>query len=308
MKTEASVFKLWFCAFFSQRLKFWLTPKIGTIPKKGMVIFMNIFIAGLGLIGGSLAKALKKSNDCLIYGFDSNEASINQALYENMLDYGYTDILNKKFDCDVVIVATPPSIVAETIARLIPRFGENTLFTDVCSVKGNIISEVSKLPCRFVGGHPMAGTEKSGYENSKDDLFIGARYILTEDNPVLSRIIDIIGAEKVIIPYEQHDYLVGVISHIPHIISAGLVNFASNIKDNESLTKLAGGGFRDITRISSSSEYMWQQIIFSNKENMLSQLNDFEKIINDMKINLENDNIDYVLNFFRNAKEFRGEF
>ena len=269
---------------------------------------MKIFNAGLGLIGGSLAKALKKNSECVVYGFDSNEASVSLAFSEGVLDFGYTDIQNKRFDCDIVVAAVPPSVVVETVFKLLPHFSENAVFTDVCSVKGDIIKHIGELPCRFIGGHPMAGTEKSGYEYSNADLFSGARYILTEDDPLLSEMIAVIGAEKIIIPFEKHDYLVGVISHIPHIVSAGLVNFAQNCEDSSVITKLAGGGFRDITRISSSSEYMWQQIIFSNKENMLSQLSDFEKIIHDIKINLENDDIDYVLKFFRNAKDFRGKF
>ena len=268
---------------------------------------MNVFIAGLGLIGGSLAKALKKG-DTTIYAWDSNEISINAALRDGVVNFGYTDILNKKFDCDIVIIAVPPAFVVETTSKLIPHFGKNTIFTDVCSVKADIIKEINTLKCKFIGGHPMAGTEKSGYENSKEDLFENAHYILTEENELLEKMIQIIGAKKVIIPFEKHDYLVGVISHIPHIISAGLVNFADNASDAEIITKLAGGGFRDITRISSSSEYMWQQIIFSNKENMLSQLSDFEKVIGDLKLNLKNDNLDFVLKYFKNAKEFRSKF
>ena len=269
---------------------------------------MNIFIAGLGLIGGSLAKALRKDKNIKIYALDSNEASVNQALSDGVIDYGYTDILNKKFDCDIAVIAVPPALVSETIEKLIPHFDDKVVFTDVCSVKSEIISEVEKLNCKFIGGHPMAGTENSGYLNSKDDLFVNARYILTEENELLEKMIEIIGAEKIIIPSSRHDCLVGVISHIPHIISAGLVNFASKTDDPQTVTKLAGGGFRDITRISSSSEYMWQQIIFSNKENMINQLSDFEKMISDIKSNLENDNIDYILDFFRNAKEFRSKF
>ena len=269
---------------------------------------MNIFIAGLGLIGGSLAKALRKNSDALIYALDSSETAINKALSDGVVDHGYTDILNKKFDCDIVVVATPPAFVVETIEKLIPHFSNKAVFTDVCSVKSEIIKGVMGLSCKFVGGHPMAGTEKSGYLHSKSDLFQKAGYILTEENELLEQMIKIIGAEKIIIPIEKHDYLVGVISHIPHIVSAGLVNFAGGAGEGETITRLAGGGFRDITRISSSSEYMWQQIIFSNKENMLTQLSDFEKIIHAIKLDLENDNLDGVLKFFRNAKEFRGKF
>jgi prephenate dehydrogenase len=284
---------------------------------------MKIFITGLGLIGGSLAKALKANIECTIWAYDSNETSINRALADKAIDFGYTDLQNKVFDADIVIVATPPAIVVETIEKLLPHFGENTLFTDVSSVKGDIYDKIGELNCDFVGGHPMAGTEFSGYENSKADLFKNAYYILTESSlsvkevnswgkspngAKMLKLVEAVGAKPVIIPYEKHDYLVGAISHIPHVVSAGLVNLVYANNEDETLTKLAGGGFRDITRISSSSEYLWQQIIFENKENSLKLLGQYENIIADFKKALENDNIDAIIEYFRQAREFRVKF
>lgn len=273
---------------------------------------MNIFIVGLGLIGGSLAKALKKNSECMIYAYDSNEESIDRALAEKTIDYGYTDLDKKKFDCDIVIIATPPAMVVPMIKTIIPHFNSDAVFTDVCSVKGIVMSEIHELretiKLNFVGGHPMAGTENSGYKNSTPTLFKNAFYVLTEANEKIEKMIELIGAKKIVIGEDNHDYLVGVISHIPHIVSAALVNLANeNDTDEKILQKLAGGGFRDITRISSSSEFMWQQIIFNNKDNMIDLLLKFEDIIKTFREDLQNGDIDKVTEHFRKAKEYRGK-
>jgi prephenate dehydrogenase len=159
-----------------------------------------------------------------------------------------------------------------------------------------------------VGGHPMAGTENSGYKNSTPTLFKNAFYVLTQANEKIEKMIELIGAKKIVIGEDNHDYLVGVISHIPHIVSAALVNLANeNDTDEKILQKLAGGGFRDITRISSSSEFMWQQIIFNNKDNMIDLLLKFEDIIKTFREDLQNGDIDKVTEHFRKAKEYRGK-
>lgn len=273
---------------------------------------MNIFIVGLGLIGGSLAKALKKNSECIIYAFDSNEETIKSALSEKTIDYGYIDLDKKKFDCDIVIIATPPALVVPMMKSLIPHFNSDTIFSDVCSVKGIVLSEINSLKksmnLNFVGGHPMAGTENSGYINSIPTLFNNAFYVVTEENEKINKMIELIGAKKIVIPEDSHDYLVGVISHIPHIVSAALVNLANeNDTEEKILQKLAGGGFRDITRISSSSEFMWQQIIFNNKENMIDLLLKFEDIIKTFRKDLENNDIDKVTEHFRKARQYRKE-
>jgi prephenate dehydrogenase len=273
---------------------------------------MNIFIVGLGLIGGSLAKALKKNSECIIYAYDSNEETIKTALAGKTIDFGYTDLDKKKFDCDIVIIATPPALVVPMIKTLIPHLNSDAIFSDVCSVKGIVMSEIKELrennSFNFVGGHPMAGTENSGYKNSVSTLFKNAFYVVTEENEKINKMIEIIGAKKIVIPEDSHDYLVGVISHIPHIVSAALVNLANeNDSEEHILQKLAGGGFRDITRISSSSEFMWQQIIFNNKDNMIDLLLKFENIIKTFREDLENNDIDNVTEHFRRAREYRGQ-
>ena len=269
----------------------------------------KFFIAGLGLIGGSIAKALKKNCECLIYGLDMDENTISRALADSIIDFGFGNFadIGRKIDCDVVIVATPPNFVVDTVENLAPFFEKDVLFTDVCSIKNDIEGRLENF--NFIGGHPMAGTENSGFESSFAELFENAYYILTKENEKLIDLIKIVGAKPIIIPAAKHDFLVGAISHLPHVVSAGLVNLAAkNDGEDGELKKLAGGGFRDITRISSSDELMWQQIIFHNKSNMISLLDDYENLIKKFKDDLENDRFEDITEYFRSARIFRSEF
>lgn len=270
---------------------------------------MKLMIVGLGLIGGSIAKKIKEvSPESVICAVDPNEATLKKALSEGVIDKGYPAFSKEDTDYEIVLVAVPPYLVASTITQMAPHFSKDTLFTDVCSVKGSLCQAMRQAGIRYVGGHPMAGTEKKGYEGSYAHLFENAYYILTEDDPVMNRFAQLLGATPIVMDAKTHDKTVGAISHLPHVISAALVNLAAqNETEDKKLTKVAAGGFRDITRISSSSEDLWQSIVTENKEEILILMSQYQKILDDFRSTLSQSDKKAVTSFFRSAREFRSQ-
>ncbi|MBP3448194.1 MAG: prephenate dehydrogenase [Clostridia bacterium] len=268
---------------------------------------MKLMIVGLGLIGGSIAKKIKEvMPDSTICAIDPNEKTLQKALLDNVIDIGYPAFSKEETDYEIVLVAVPPQLVVSTILNMAPYFPKETLFTDVCSVKGNLHNTLKQSGIHYVGGHPMAGTEQKGYDGSYAHLFENAYYILTENDPTMMRFAELLGATPIVMDAKTHDKTVGAISHVPHVISAALVNLANmNETEDKKLTKVAAGGFRDITRISSSSEELWQSIVTENKTEVLSLLSQYEAILTNFKTTLEKDDRKGLQAFFRSAREFR---
>ena len=270
-------------------------------------------IIGLGLIGGSLAKALKKYTDINIIAVDINRDNLRKALEEGVISYGMTH-LDFQVDTDVVFICTPVGKVVESVKNIIPYLKRGCIVTDVGSTKKVIMEEVQKfLPDEifFIGGHPMAGTEKAGYDNADADLFVNSNYLLTPSDIVKEDILELfideviikIGAKPVIMDYNKHDAIVGVISHVPHIISAILTNFAYH-KCSEAF-KYAAGGFKDTTRIALPQTEIWKDIICTNKEIILDLLKNYKEVLSDFICYLENDDIDSIQKFLEDARKYR---
>jgi len=270
-------------------------------------------IIGLGLIGGSLAKALKKYTDINIIAVDINRDNLRKALEEGVISYGMTH-LDFQVDTDVVFICTPVGKVVESVKNIIPYLKRGCIVTDVGSTKKVIMEEVQKfLPDEifFIGGHPMAGTEKAGYDNADADLFVNSNYLLTPSDIVKEDILELfideviikIGAKPVIMDYNKHDAIVGVISHVPHIISAILTNFAYH-KCSEAF-KYAAGGFKDTTRVALSQTEIWKDIICTNKEIILDLLKNYKEVLSDFICYLENDDIDSIQKFLEDARKYR---
>ncbi|MGH2330410.1 prephenate dehydrogenase [Thermoanaerobacter mathranii] len=270
-------------------------------------------IIGLGLIGGSLAKALKKYTDINIIAVDINRDNLRKALEEGVISYGMTH-LDFQVDTDVVFICTPVGKVVESVKNIIPYLKRGCIVTDVGSTKKVIMEEVQKfLPDEifFIGGHPMAGTEKAGYDNADADLFVNSNYLLTPSDIVKEDILELfideviikIGAKPVIMDYNKHDAIVGVISHVPHIISAILTNFAYH-KCSEAF-KYAAGGFKDTTRVALSQTEIWKDIICTNKEIILDLLKNYKEVLSDFISYLENDDIDSIQKFLEDARKYR---
>lgn len=228
----------------------------------------KIGFIGLGLIGGSIAKAIRQYfPDCEIVAFDKDKGTLALATQESIIDVAATTIDDNFANCNYLFLCAPVSCNTAYLKQIARYINEDSILTDVGSVKTSIHEEVHALglDAYFIGGHPMAGSEKSGYVNSKAMLLENAYYILTPSDTVplekvqkYTEFVTVLKALPVTLGYKEHDYITGTISHLPHIIAASLVNFVKESDTEEEWMKhLAAGGFKDITRIASSSPTMW---------------------------------------------------
>ncbi len=235
-------------------------------------------ILGLGLIGGSIAKSLKEKLGVKeIYAYSRTYEHVMTAYNDGNITKPFKEINKEFLSTDIVFICSPVSHSVRVLKEYARIFGENTIITDVGSTKGEISNAAKKLGLtNFIGGHPMAGSEKTGYVNSIAHLFENAFYILTvreETNKVLiKKMVDFVssvGAIPLILEADEHDLVTAAISHVPHIIASALVNMVDelNEKDNN-FERLAAGGFKDLTRIASSSPAMWESICMQNKKNI----------------------------------------
>ena len=275
----------------------------------------KVGIIGLGFLGGSLAKSLK-STDILdeIIAFDKNIESLKLAKDENVIN-DYSEKIDEKFyNCDIVFICTPVKLIPEIAKELDEVVNENCIITDTGSTKKNIIETSKYLKHEFIGGHPMVGSERSGYKTSKELLFENSYYIITKSEKTTQRALDIlkeiitaIKAIPIIIEENQHDHITATISHVPHVIAYSLVSLVKQLDDeNETMKNLAAGGFKDITRIASSDPTMWENICSENKEEILKVLSIFKDIINQFEQGISNSETTY--NFFSESKKYRDSF
>ena len=276
-------------------------------------------IVGLGLIGGSLCKALRNR-----YGIEKIVASnrsedvLKEALAEGFIDEYSLEINDMFKGCDVVFICTPVNLIYHYACLLAPIVGKNCVISDVGSTKGHIYDEMKNLgdSITYIGGHPMAGSERFRYNASKEHLFENAYYIITPAEGTdeaktleFKEMVEKIGAIPVIVSPYEHDYAVAAISHVPHIIAAALVNNVKKLdSEKEYMHLLAAGGFKDITRIASSSADMWESIMFENKEDILSVLDSLSDVISDVKKAITDNNRENVYNYFLDAQQYRNSF
>lgn len=283
-----------------------------------MVAFTCGFI-GLGLIGGSIAKAIKnKLPDTYLIAYDTNTASLALAKEEGVIQQTCSCINEEFGKCDYIFLCAPVSHNDENLLTLKKYLSPDTVLTDVGSVKTGIHEHIASIGLnrQFIGGHPMTGSERFGYANSKASLFENAYYILTPTSEVPTEkisayqtLVQTIGAIPLVLPYGQHDYVTGAISHLPHVIAASLVNLVKNSDSKEGIMKMiAAGGFKDITRIASSSPTMWQQICLTNTENISTLLEQYINDLNEFKQILDSKDETALYQFFDTAREYRESF
>lgn len=274
---------------------------------------------GLGLIGGSIAKALRKAYpEIHLIAYDPDTSSVKQALDEHVITQCETGLTDALFTCDYLFLCAPVSHNDNMLSEIKHHLKPGTIITDVGSVKQTTHKSIEDagLSDAFIGGHPMAGSEKTGYANSNPLLLENAYYILTPTKEVsaenvekLQQLVTGIGALPLILDYNKHDYITAAISHLPHIISACLVNLVEKSDDADGLMKMiAAGGFKDITRISSSSPVMWQSVCLTNTENIQKLLGDYiadlQVVQKELTMRSEND----LYQLFDSAKEYRDSF
>jgi len=275
----------------------------------------NIGIIGLGFLGGSLMKSLSKSEKIdKIIACDISEESLKMALEEGVIT-DYTLNVDEKFsDCDVVFISTPVSFIAEYAKALEKVVKPTCIITDTGSTKKTILDASKNLEIEFIGGHPMVGSERSGFATSKELLFENSYYIITksernkpESVELLKELVLEIKAIPIIIDSDKHDYITASISHVPHVVAAALVNMVKELDDeNETMKTLAAGGFKDITRIASSDPTMWENICAENKHEVLKVLRRLIEILQGFESDIEKR--DVIYNFFDSSKKYRDSF
>ena len=239
-----------------------------------MMTDSTIAFIGLGLIGGSIARGIKRANpDTTIMAYMRTRSRLEQAKADGIVDVILDGIGEELRQCDLIFLCTPVEYNAQYLSSIRPYLKPGALLTDVGSTKTDIHEAVTRLGMEqvFVGGHPMAGSEKTGYENSTDHLLENAYYIITptaaSSDQDVERLVDVantIGSIPIVLDYHYHDQVTAAISHLPHIVASSLVNLVKDSDGKDGMMKrLAAGGFKDITRIASSSPEMWEQICMS---------------------------------------------
>lgn len=278
-------------------------------------ISKKILIVGLGLLGGSYAKALKRFG-FHISAITKEQSSIDYALKENMIDEGDT-ALNEKMigDADLVIFALYPHVFVEWIEKNQNLLKSGALITDVTGVKGSIvykIQDILRSDVEFIAAHPMAGLEVSGVENSTDKMFHGANYIVTPTEKNTPEAIQtcmelgkLLGFAKVsVLSPEEHDEMIAFLSQLTHCIAITLMT----CNDKENMENFTGDSFRDLTRIARINDLMWSELFVTNKEALLEQMNLFIDKFNELKKMVESEDIDNMRNMMRHSTERRALF
>lgn len=274
---------------------------------------------GLGLIGGSIARALKQNrNDIRILACDVNSDTLQLALSEQIADAVYSAPCEAFGACDFIFLCAPVAHNDANLLEIIKYKKESCVLTDVGSVKTPIFRHIESLGLTdcFIGGHPMAGSERFGFANSKASLLENAYYIMTPGKGVpadkietFRGLIESMGAIPLLVDCEKHDYVTAAVSHLPHVIASSLVNLVRDHDDENGLMKsIAAGGFKDITRIASSSPVMWQQICLTNTVNISGLLQDYIDSLTQIKEKLDNQNPEALYHFFDEARLYRDSF
>lgn len=278
---------------------------------------MKIGIVGLGLIGGSLAIAAKERLGAEIVALSRSEAPLKKAYDDGIVSEYSVESMEMFSGCDIIFVCTPVDKIAGYCQRLRQYVGKDTIISDAGSTKERICREMEKISdISFIGGHPMAGTQYSGYGAAMGNLFENAVYVITPlENSKKSHIkkltdfIKAIGAKPVVMEADRHDRTVAAVSHVPHIIAYALANEVAELEDSrKSMQTLAAGGFKDTTRIASSSPEVWSAICRENKDNVINVTKAFMEKMQEALTLLENEQYDGLSQFFKSAKLFRDGF
>lgn len=277
----------------------------------------KITIIGLGLIGGSMGLALKKRLPHLeICGVDRDGEALEEALRRGAIDQACRDIGEGVREADLVFLAAPMAAMQRITWEMVPSLKQGAIVTDVGSTKANIVAMMEELlppGVLFLGGHPMAGSEKWGIKGSNELLFENAAYILTptprtsiETMDTIRGLVETIGARVIILSPEDHDCKVAAVSHLPHLAASALVNTVGVLEDSDGgYFALAAGGFRDTTRIAASNSEMWCDIMLRNKEALLPLVRNFRFVLREFEEVLEDDDSSGLLNLLIGARQWR---
>jgi prephenate dehydrogenase len=288
----------------------------GNVTERKSIHMKTYAFIGLGLIGGSIAKAIRKYEpDSTILAYARHKETLEAALDERVIDGMLTAEDPRYAQCDYIFLCAPVEFNLQYLEQLKDVISSDCILTDVGSVKSMIHDKVEELALgtHFIGGHPMAGSEKSGFAYSSDRLIENAYYILTPGNGVpvakiaeFSDLISRLCAIPMVMTPEEHDYITASVSHLPHLIAYTLVNLVKELDDEqEHMKTVAAGGFRDITRIASSSPEVWQHICLENPKNINAVLDEYIRRLIEIRCLVDEQNAEKLYELFESAKDYR---
>lgn len=281
-------------------------------------MFQRVCIVGIGLIGGSFGLALKQLGLAReVIGVARRQSSLDEALQCGACDFATSDLVEAATGADLVFLSPPVGQMRAICERIAPVVALGALVTDAGSTKAQIVADCEPLfvgRAHFVGGHPMAGSEKVGAAAGRADLFHHATWVLTptpqSDAHALQTLRDLVeklGARPLVLEPGAHDALLAVTSHLPHITAAALVHsFLGAKAKNDAATQLVAGGWRDGTRVAAGSPEMWRDICVANRAAVLASLHDFRAQLDDFRAALEDESA--LLAWFEEAARERREF
>jgi prephenate dehydrogenase len=287
------------------------------------MIANRVLVIGLGLIGGSLARALKDRRVCAhVLGNSRSPDTVTKALERGVIDVGSNhlpELLSQLKENDVVVIATPTLSVKIILEQLLGVVERGVIITDVASVKGSVVNDAKAVygavPQKFIPGHPIAGSEKNGIDAVNPDLFVRHEVILTplenSDPSAINIVKDLwkaVGAEVSQMAVEEHDAVLALTSHLPHMLAYTLVDTLAERSRNNSIFRYAAGGFKDFTRIASSDPTMWHDIALANRDALLGGLAEFEEHLAGLRRAIESGDGEYLHTLFYRAKEARDYF
>ena len=260
--------------------------------------FRCIAIVGVGLMGGSLGMALRLQEPApRVIGLDRLDETLAQAVAVGAIDQMTRDFSELR-EADCVVFATPVGITPDLMVSAAPYIPPNAVVTDLGSVKGRIVAEGSRLfGAQFIGGHPMAGSEENGIAAARADLFRGASWALVDVRDPsavhadaaqqLDALVRSLGARPLYLTADLHDHLAALVSHLPHVLAYAFAQAVAADPDAEAAVSMAGGSYRDLTRVSRSSPDLWSDIFLDNRDRLLPALAAFEGVLRDLRAAIE---------------------
>ncbi len=278
--------------------------------------FQGILIIGLGLIGGSLALSLRKEGyKGKIYGFDLSDRRVKIAKEMEAIDEGFTSLEDIPWeDIDLVVLATPVKTFLTIAKEIKPYLKKGTIITDVGSVKGELVRQLQEVlkPFKFIGAHPIAGTEKEGIENAVIGLFKNKKLILTideedEDTKRLEELWTDLGSKVEVMDPDLHDFVFASVSHLPHAVAFALVDSLITLSKETGIDLFLypGAGFKDFTRIAASSPGVWKDIFLQNKKDVLHTIDEFIKSMEKLRDYIEKEDEKNLIKILEESREKR---
>lgn len=280
-------------------------------------LIQRLCVIGVGLIGGSLARALRDAGEVgEVVGSGRNEDNLRAAVRLGVVDRYDTDPARAVVGADVVVVAVPLGAIEPVMRAIVPHLSPEAVVTDVGSAKGSVVADVERVyghaPPHFVPGHPIAGTEKSGVEAAFATLFQRRRVILTPlaetaaaAHHLVRNMWELTGAEVIDMGVRHHDAVLAATSHLPHMLAYTLVDTLARLDDRAEIFRYAAGGFRDFTRIASSDPRMWHDICVANREQLLEMIALFGADLERLAEAIRTDDRAAILATFERAKRAR---